>query len=633
MEKLYELIDAHDVISFDIYDTLIFRYINKREDVFALAAYKNNIDNVRSFIKQRTDAELYAHKKYKTEEITLDMIYEPIYANYGSRLGESLKRDEEKLEIGLSTKNNEVFQAFQYAIEHNKIVYIISDMYLTKATIEAVLDKNNIKGYKKLFVSSEIGLTKATGNLFSYVIKQESLEASRVLHIGDNINNDVKQARKKAINAFHYISNIKIKPTLSMEHLTESDELLFKCNNIFIERNLDVDRSRIYQVGYKFFGPFLYGYCQWILSLKKQLELKKIFCLSRDGYVISKALQALTLDNESYEYFYTSRTATVIPTLISVQSISEIIDSYKSWPEEFDVHHFLYKVGLSRYDISTILEEFKSILGKMYTRESVLVDSDFIAFFEKIIPHIREVAKEQNSLLKEYFEKHGFNDRIGIADIGGSGTIENALNNLKEQNLYSGELYPLYILSNLESTTFRRAYLFDANKNKIIRENLRFFYMLLEILVTAPHESVWKYCLKDSQIVPKFGIIGNTLDDNLKYSEYFIEELQEGVLQYIKDIKDTSFNDFVFSPNLAIQNLMEFGIDPKIKYLSEWDKFSFDCDGMKYVFSKANSDLNSIKIGFEESLWPLGYLKFRFNNSLLNRTIWRLYKFYKKIKS
>lgn len=146
------------------------------------------------------------------------------------------------------------------------------------------------------------------------------------------------------------------------------------------------------------------------------------------------------MDNASYEYFYTSRTATVIPTLISVQSISEIIDSYKSWPEEFDVDHFLYKVGLSRYDISTILEEFKSILGKVYTRESVLVDSDFIAFFEKIIPHIREVAKEQNSLLKEYFEKYGFNDRIGIADIGGSNTIENALNNLKEQNLYSGEL-------------------------------------------------------------------------------------------------------------------------------------------------------------------------------------------------
>lgn len=73
----------------------------------------------------------------------------------------------------------------------DKKIVLTSDMYLKSDVIEVILQKNKITGYDKIYLSSEIGLKKKTGDLFKYVINDNRVNNNEILHIGDNIEGDV----------------------------------------------------------------------------------------------------------------------------------------------------------------------------------------------------------------------------------------------------------------------------------------------------------------------------------------------------------------------------------------------------------------------------------------------------------
>ena len=88
---------------------------------------------------------------------------------------------------------------FDMAIKADKEVYIVSDMYLTKDIIEKLLDKNGIRGYKDVLVSSEYKTSK-TQNLFD-VLKSKS-DGDSYLHFGDDYDADYISAKMRGIDTF-----------------------------------------------------------------------------------------------------------------------------------------------------------------------------------------------------------------------------------------------------------------------------------------------------------------------------------------------------------------------------------------------------------------------------------------------
>ena len=73
--KILDKILDYDIISFDIFDTLIKRDINKPTDVFELIEEKYNIKNYKNM---RIKAEKTARDNSNCEEVTLDEIYKNI---------------------------------------------------------------------------------------------------------------------------------------------------------------------------------------------------------------------------------------------------------------------------------------------------------------------------------------------------------------------------------------------------------------------------------------------------------------------------------------------------------------------------------------------------------------------------
>lgn len=199
MNNLFDLIDSVDIVSFDVFDTLILRPFVKPQDVFG---YLEKATGAIGFAKNRMESEKKARilkmAKYKQEDCTIDDIYELLDSQY-----QCLQDKEIIFEEQIATSNQKVYNFYQYALKQNKKIIITTDTYLPKNIIEKILLKNNIKIYDEIFISSQIGLSKASGNLFSHIISKCNIDSSKILHIGDNIISDIENSNKNGLKTYH----------------------------------------------------------------------------------------------------------------------------------------------------------------------------------------------------------------------------------------------------------------------------------------------------------------------------------------------------------------------------------------------------------------------------------------------
>lgn len=196
-EGMRQLIDQYDVISFDIFDTLLIRPYEKPTDLFLELEKRKQMDE---FANKRILAERRAREHHKElEDITLEHIYQEIEHEF-----KNLKKEEMSLEEEVLAINPPVYEVYQYALEKGKTIIICSDMYLPRDFLESILYKNGYEGFCEMFVSSDIMLTKSSGNLYKYVLNKMDISSNSILHIGDNLESDGNANRLYGI-AYIYV--------------------------------------------------------------------------------------------------------------------------------------------------------------------------------------------------------------------------------------------------------------------------------------------------------------------------------------------------------------------------------------------------------------------------------------------
>ncbi|MDR2400813.1 MAG: hypothetical protein LBD73_04080 [Deferribacteraceae bacterium] len=192
--NIFELIDTHQVISFELFDTLLVRpYINAA----GLFLHLEMIYGLRGFAKQRISAERKARKKYKNRnKITYDQIYELLDKKYSG-----MKQKELEFEYTVSIANPFIMELFKYALSKQKSVIIVSDSYLPKDIIEKMLLKCGYGEYIKLFLLSELMETTPYSSMFGYILNDLNISPSGTLYIG---NSDCAMAAKDGMAVFHH---------------------------------------------------------------------------------------------------------------------------------------------------------------------------------------------------------------------------------------------------------------------------------------------------------------------------------------------------------------------------------------------------------------------------------------------
>ncbi len=412
--ELVRELEKFDVISFDVFDTCLFRPFANPTDIFYLLECQNSIIN---FGDYRRSAEFSARQNTTKPNFEVD-IYD-IYAELEKIC--YLKKEDAEKEIALEKQvcyaNPYIREVFNLLKKKKKKLIAISDMYLPSKVIKEILEKNGFNGFDKVFVSCEQGYCKSSGVLFD-IAKKSYPNTNTFAHIGDNEESDIKGAQKAGVVGFYYENCNNFGNALRPQKLCSPVGLMYKgIVNNYLYNGTNFDNAREC-FGFLYAGPIVVGYLEWINEFVKNHNLDKIWFLARDMDIFYKMYNKFYKKYDN-EYVVTSRF-----------SLQECL--YDDFTNEI-----LYHTLLSRTDRGYTIERafnelnLSFLLSKLpkykLNKKSFILGSNLSTIQSVIKDNINLVMdyfKDNNEAAKLYFkEKLGGAKKICVVDLGWRGSI------------------------------------------------------------------------------------------------------------------------------------------------------------------------------------------------------------------
>lgn len=578
-EKIAQEISCAEIISFDIFDTLIKRNVIKPEYIHNIVCDKFMKQTgiiLDEYPKIRIEAEKKAKKQTQQEEICLNDIY-----NFMNDISEHDKKKlsqlEEEIELEVCCPNLWMKKIYETVLKNGKRIIITSDMYLDEHIIKKILQKCGYIYYEKLYLSSSLGVCKATGNIYEIIKKDYSEYEGKILHIGDNLKRDYIIPRKKGINALLIDGRRNLlrfwKKNKNIENKFLYQRLYSLVNNHISDGNNDA-----VSIAYEVLGPMLLGYCIWLNEKIKKDKVEKIFFLSREGKIFQEAYNILYPQNNIPQtYLYVSRQALLVPLLTDAANFDEIVDILKC---------FLHAPFLSTISNLCGLDQkrFNNELLNIGLNEDIKIHEIPIEKKEEVYSIIKKIGgchlEKQKEYVIKYLQESGVAGNIAIVDIGWSGTMQAALQKyMADPNTV---LHGYYLgVRNMEMDDYytlmlRSGYLFEPGKNKEFDLMIRFTQEILEILFLNQVGSVKGYASENDKIVPVF-----FPSEYSGSGEKFIKFVQIATLDFLRLVKA----DKIWEEKLKIQediimsSYSSFAVYPAMSTIKIFTKFHFMSDG------------------------------------------------------
>lgn len=496
----------YDVISFDVFDTLILRPFLQPSDLFTTLASKHYLPAFRNIrIQAEREARDRCFLLNGHREIDIFDIYKVlnetnnIDVDYGVNL-------ELETEIGFCYANPYMQLIFNMLKENGKKIVLASNMYIPANMLEKILRNSGYEGYEKLYVSCDYKKSKTDTTLFS-VIQEDFPAGTRFIHIGDNKNADVVAPKRVGWESYHYEDNHSLSDH-SLETIGIS-EVYNTYYNAIINNYLNNGilegapyNSPYYYYGFVYGGFLVLGYVNYIHRYAKEHNLDKVFFLARDGYILKKVYDQLYSDIPS-EYLLWSRHAGLVTDIRN--DINAFLKSFFFRKLETNrrslIKDTLDEIGLSVWSAKLSdygIEKYDQIRNKKAIRNLKKLISENISLLD-------DLNESRLSTMRLYLEPLLIDcKKIGIVDIGWRGSGALSLRRLIEKEwkfpckvvgLVAGNLsarsdYDTTILSE----GIINAYMFSDSLNsdltKFHEENLTIKNCIMEMMIYASHPSL-----------------------------------------------------------------------------------------------------------------------------------------------
>lgn len=613
-------VKKYKYVSFDIFDTLLKRNVEKPTDIFRYvekSCIKKYGLSYKGFSKERIDAEKEIRKS--NEEVTINDIYKKLGKKYPINDLKNILKEELKLEYKFSTVNLLIKKVFDYCKKSNKKIEIISDIYIPKAHIEKMLRKNGIDGWDNLFISSEFNKTKATGSLYDVVIKKLKVSPNNIIHIGDNKLSDYKNAQKKGFATIYiktFYNHLKYynRPVVN---LNDKSVRSFLNNNIL---NIPQDE----RLGFETMGPLLYGFCMWLSNELEKKNTKNVFFFSRDGWIMKKAFDIVKKSNIKSHYFFASRRSLQVPALAFKQVTYQDYIRRLHWPNKINLRYYIKSLGVEDDIFLEKICQKYNVDKNFYVKKDKLANS---TLFEKIFnnePVFRENARKEYANLKGYINQENLCGDVAMIDIGWHGNMQKNLVDILDLSEIKNNIKGYYIGvspdENHKDTLKMEGYMFDENKNSDMYDIHHTIISPFEQIFMAPHGSVKKYKLVNGKYQP-------VLYDYEQDDESSIELLrnyQNGALKFIKLINKDLYEIKVTSHFASYGVLLQF-VRPYYTDAIAWGRIQFKDNKITQLIKEENVNyiFHPVKFleNYKSSYWKAGFLK---ENLKLNINYYRM---------
>lgn len=540
----------YDVISFDIFDTLILRNVSDPKDIFAFLATKYSLLD---FAKIRVEEERKLREKkreiYGNHEVTIREIYDKIYkfTSINPEIGVRNELEEEK---NFCYANPYMKIVFDTLIQNGKKVIITSDMYLPHDLMAELLESCGYVGYDKLFVSCDYYCNKRNLGLYEYIKNNYLEDDETVIHVGDNQQTDYINAKKSGWDAYHYPQNRQIgKPLdrIGMSYMIASYYTSIVNNFLYNGLNEKDPYDKMpYYYGFVYGGLLVLGYVNWIHEKAIKNKMDKIIFLARDGYILKKIYDMLYDDIPS-EYALWSRQASMKTSLkVNLEAyIWQFITRRKGISPDVSIESLLKDM---EFDVLINKLHEKELLSEMSIGEEG-VEEKLIELILENVENINEGFTKYSITAKEYFkELINGSSNVGIVDIGWRGTGAMSLKYLFENEwefkcsvkalvsgtykIYRNRDANFYLNKDVECYMFSGHHnsdlLFKQQKGKIIKS------IVIELFTSATFPSFAKFdnendLSKHSFDVPEienYDVVNLTLKGEIDFVKEYIKHIK-----------------------------------------------------------------------------------------------------------
>jgi lipopolysaccharide biosynthesis protein/FMN phosphatase YigB (HAD superfamily) len=550
------LLQSVDIVSFDIFDTILTRKSLRPDSVLRYVGHKlaRKYPGADDFFSRRKKAELLARKK-KNHGRDVDL--EEIYASFErdanwvpERINEaaSLERRMDSDSICLRENMSDLLVASRDA---GKRIIAVSDTYYTREDIERLLGKEGVlRFFDALYLSSAEGARKDRGDLWDKVIAGEGIPRDRWLHVGDNEQSDIQAACDRKLRFFHVMSAPHILEFDGFRPSAEPGDRRWASDLVLGPAALRLGGSpflngrswgkqtldRPEDVGYVVLGPIVFAFLSWIIRHPALRDLQHLYFLAREGYLLHNLYSWIgekypELELPGASYFYCSRRCSLAALQAPKFSPERIVSGTDFQGTLGDL--LRNRIGFDVEDAALANRFIK--LPK--DRDEV------IANIEKLrSPIIRHAESEYNDF-EAYAKKAGMTagKRLGVVDIGYSASIQKNL-----QDVLGIQLQGFYMATFNTVRTVRAdggdAFgCFAADVPPEFSEHPVLKYsLMMEAFLSAPHAQVLRF--REEGLEPEFKTEARPREDLLSLSK-----IHNGATRYMKDLLGTYGPDLLFA--------------------------------------------------------------------------------------
>lgn len=255
-------------------------------------------------------------------------------------------------------------------------------------------------------------------------------------------------------------------------------------------------------------APVLVMYTNWVISEARKHGIQRLYFLARDGYQMYHIADKICRQNRfniKCSYFYCSRYSFRMAAYRFFDDTAYkklFINSYK-----LTARHMLERAGFNEEERSIIYDE----IGFKQKENAVMGRSEFAVFCR----HIRN-SISFNGMLKEKSERAYQStisymhqeemqkySKIGIVDLGWTGSLQYTLKKLLVSDDIHSEVYGFYMgmLDTPPKTpnSFYLSWLFDSRQDLI---KTWFSHNLIECICSAPHGMTLGYKVLNDTWIP-----------------------------------------------------------------------------------------------------------------------------------
>lgn len=508
------------VVSFDVFETALVRSVGSPHAVFLLLGRQLVRDgfvscSAEAFARNRLAADRRAFRNAggRDSKTSLADIYRelPVIRDRSDKLCNLVAEMELAIEARLLRPHPEFHNLLAaWRARGTRVIYI-SDTYLPRWFIEEQLRSNGLLASGDgCFVSNDQAAAKSTGSLFRQVLQQEGLKPSSLLHVGNDLGVDINPARRLGIRAAHYGSgNLNRYEEVLETHRWSTDGLssamagasrLARLSRPVGSRRQETIRDVAAGVA----APVLTAYVLWVLRRARQLEVDRLYFLSRDGQTLLSLAQQLSRQLEGevdLRYLCVSRRAISLAAAggINADSIGVVL----SHAPQASIRALLDRLQLAPEQLRDPLEQTGLGAGNW---DRLLDSTELDRFFDILLHNercrslIRSQAEASRTLVVRYLRQEAVLSpgRTGLVDLGGVGTQLQALASLRER---AGQALPTGFLAYREAPEVAHARLAEPEIEAYLTDAVtgtglpRFGGMVpfLEVFATADHGTVTDY--------------------------------------------------------------------------------------------------------------------------------------------